>query len=76
MPVQVGSYKLSIPNSTDGVRNVPPWDGQVVRQVVITDDPPQMEVISPDSTVTLSWEADEFTTKQALGLAVLRLSGA
>jgi hypothetical protein len=74
LPIEVGGYKLSVPGSVDGVRNSPPWDGQIARLVAASADPPSVQVLGSGIDETVTWGADEYTTQLAGGLAVLRLT--
>ncbi len=75
LPVTVDGYKFSVPGSTDGVRNNPPWDGMIARTVVTSVDPPQVDVIGPGTDQnTAMWDADDYTTQDTGGLSVLRLT--
>jgi hypothetical protein len=74
LPVEVGGYKFSVPGSTDGVRNSPPWEGMVARSVVTSSDPPSVQVLGDGIDDTVTWGPSEYTTQLAGGLSVLRLS--
>lgn len=76
LPITVDGYKFSVPGSADGVRNVPPWDGQILRRVVTGQAPAQVQVLGyeTDEFETATWGVGEYTTQLAGGLSVLRIA--